>query len=436
MPRANLHTLGCRLNQAETAIMAKSLTERGFEIVAADAAADLTVVNTCTVTEQADAKCRQAVRRALRRNPSAFVAVVGCYAQMAVDTISQIEGVDLIIGNEHKLRVASYLNGLQKQSPPQIVHTDVLPLEEFVIDTVGLYDTTTRANLKLQDGCNFFCSFCIIPTARGRARSRNFEDLLREARQLADAGHQEIVLTGVNIGTYKSEGKRLLAVIQEMEKIEKLKRIRISSIEPTTISLDLVRHMANSEKLCRHLHIPLQSGADRVLKAMKRRHTAAQYGKFIEWVTKTVPDVGLGSDIMVGFPGETDEEFRDAKRFIADLPLAYFHVFTYSDRPGAKAVDLPDKVDPQTKKLRTRLMIELGLRKQTAFYERHLGRTTDVLFENQENGFWLGFADNYMRVQVKSDDDLHNQFRKAMLQKIDRDRITGELSQNPTLLAF
>jgi len=228
-----LHTLGCRLNQAETAIIAKSLTERGFEIVDPQAAADLTVINTCTVTEQADAKCRQAVRRALRKNPNAYVAVVGCYSQMAVDVISAIEGVDLVIGNEHKLKVVDYLNGLQKQSPPQIVHSGNLPLEEFVIDTVGLYDQSTRANLKLQDGCNFFCSFCIIPKARGRARSRNFEDLLREARLLAAAGHQEIVLTGVNIGTYKSEGKRLLAVIRELEKIDGLRRIRISSIEPT-----------------------------------------------------------------------------------------------------------------------------------------------------------------------------------------------------------
>ncbi|MFH2054314.1 MAG: tRNA (N(6)-L-threonylcarbamoyladenosine(37)-C(2))-methylthiotransferase MtaB [bacterium] len=427
MPKANLHTLGCRLNQAETAIIAKSLTEVGFEIVDTDATADLTVVNTCTVTEQADAKCRQAVRRALRRNPRAFVAVVGCYSQMAVEVISAIEGVDLIIGNEHKLKVGDYLNGLQKQSPPQVVHTDVLPLEEFVIDTVGLYDSSTRANLKLQDGCNFFCSFCIIPTARGRARSRNFEDLLREAHLLAEAGHQEIVLTGVNIGTYKSEGKRLLAVIQEMEKIEKLRRIRISSIEPTTINPDLVRYMANSEKLCRHLHIPLQSGDDRILKTMKRRHTAAQYGKFVEWVAQTVPDIGLGSDIMVGFPGEGDEVFSNGKRFIADLPLAYFHVFTYSDRLGAKADKLTDKVDPQTKKLRTRIMIELGLRKQTAFYERHLGRTIDILFESQENGHWLGLADNYMRVQVKSDDDLHNRFRKVKLLEVAGDRITAKL---------
>jgi threonylcarbamoyladenosine tRNA methylthiotransferase MtaB len=427
MPKASLQTLGCRLNQAETAIIAKSLTERGFEIVEPSATADLTVINTCTVTEQADAKCRQAVRRALRRNPNAYVAVVGCYSQMAVGVISEIEGVDLVVGNEHKLRVVDYLNGLQKQSPPQIVHSDKLPLEEFVIDTVGLYDQSTRANLKLQDGCNFFCSFCIIPTARGRSRSRKLANLLDEARQLAAAGHQEIVLTGVNIGTYKSEGKRLLAVIREMEKIKELRRIRISSIEPTTIHPDLVRYMADSEKLCRHLHIPLQSGDDTILKAMKRRHTTAQFGKFIEWIARTVPDVGLGADIMVGFPGEGDEEFKSSKRFIADLPLAYFHVFSYSDRVGAKAEQLPDKVDPQTKKLRTRVMIEMGQRKQHAFYERHLGRTIEVLFENQENGYWLGFADNYIRVQAKSDDDLHNQLCLVRLREIDRDRISGEL---------
>lgn len=427
MPKAALHTLGCRLNQAETAIIAKSLVERGYEIVDSGIAADLTVVNTCTVTEQADAKCRQAVRQALRRNPEGFVAVVGCYAQMAIDVIREIEGVDLIVGNEHKLRVADYLNGLRKNSEPVIIHSPKLPREEFVIDSVGLYDHTTRANLKLQDGCNHFCSFCIIPTARGRARSRRFDDLVQEARQLAADGHKEIVLTGVNIGTYKNDGRRLLGVIGELERIEGIARIRISSIEPTTISQELVRYMADSEKLCRHLHIPLQSGDDTILKGMRRRHTAAQYAKFIEWIDRTVPDIGLGTDIMIGFPGENEERFKNSKKLVADLPISYFHVFTYSDRKGTKSYDFPDKVSPQIKKLRTRIMIELGHRKQHAFYERHLGRTVKVLLESQENGNRLGFTDNYMRVQIADERDLSNSILPVLLHQIDDDRIHGEL---------
>jgi threonylcarbamoyladenosine tRNA methylthiotransferase MtaB len=427
LPKASLQTLGCRLNQAETAIIAKKLVDRGFEIVDSRAAADLTVINTCTVTEQADAKCRQAVRQALRRNPHAFVAVVGCYAQMAINTISEIEGVDLIVGNEHKLEVDRYLNGLVKNSSPEIVYSPKLPRDEFVIDSVGLYDRATRANLKLQDGCNHFCSFCIIPTARGRARSRNFDDLISEACRLGEAGHQEIVLTGVNIGTYKNKGHRLLDVIQELESIDTIRRIRISSIEPTTISPQLVSHMSESEKLCRHLHIPLQSGDDTILKAMRRRHTGAQFAKFVEWVAKTVPGIGLGTDLMVGFPGEGEENFKNTKKLMADLPISYYHVFAYSDRKGTRSYDLPDKVDYQVKKLRTRIMIEQGQRKQYAFYHTHLGQTVQVLFENRQKGHWVGFTDNYMKVQVESDDDLRNRVIPVQLDAIEGDRIVGRV---------
>lgn len=425
MPKAVLHTLGCRLNQAETAIIAKRLVEQGFEIVDSRASADLAVINTCTVTEQADAKCRQAVRQTLRRNPEAFVAVVGCYAQMAIEAISAIEGVDLIVGNEHKLEVASFLDGMVKQEQPRIIHSPKLPRTEFSINGVGLYDHTTRANLKLQDGCNHFCSFCIIPTARGRARSRRFDDLMSEAKQLASMGHKEIVLTGVNIGTYKNDGRRLLDVIKELEKIDGIERIRVSSIEPTTISHDLVRHMATSEKLCRHLHIPLQSGDDTILKAMRRRHTAAQFAKFIEWIAKTVPDIGLGTDIMVGFPGEGESEFKSSKTLLADLPISYYHVFTYSDRKGTRSFDLTDKVDYQIKKLRTRIMIEMGERQQYAFYERHLAREVRVLFEAKQKDHWLGFTDNYMRVQVDNTADLTNRLTTVRLLAIDGDRILG-----------
>jgi threonylcarbamoyladenosine tRNA methylthiotransferase MtaB len=427
LPSVNLQTLGCRLNQAETAIIAKRLTDLGFQIVDLNDPADLAIINTCTITEQADAKCRQAVRRALRRNPEAFVAVIGCYAQIAAETISQIQGVDLIVGNEHKLDLASLVDGLQKRESPLVIQSDMLPLEEFVIDSVGLYDFATRANVKLQDGCNYRCAYCIIPKVRGRARSRRFDDVIREAKELGAVGHKEIVLTGINIGTYKSQGKRLPALIEELERIDSIKRIRVSSIEPTTVSRDLILQMASSEKLCRHLHIPLQSGDDSVLKRMKRRYTAADFAEFLDWTLQTVPDIGLGTDVLVGFPGEGEEQFARSKKMIGDLPLAYFHVFTYSDRPHTRSDMMPDKVPPEVKKLRTRVMIEMGLRKQYAFYERHLGRTIDVLFENRENGYWLGFADNYIRVQCGSSDDLHNQFRRVKLQRIDGDRITGTL---------
>jgi threonylcarbamoyladenosine tRNA methylthiotransferase MtaB len=427
MPRASLHTLGCRLNQAETAIIAKTLSVRGYDIVEFGEPADLTVINTCTVTEQADAKCRQAVRQALRLNPHTFVAVVGCYSQIGLEVIRQIKGVDLIIGNEHKLKVVDHLNGLNKQVNPVVIHSLVLPQEEFTIESPGLYSFNTRANLKIQDGCNYYCSFCIIPTVRGLARSRIFADIIREARELVEFGHRELVITGVNLGTYKNDGKRLLQVISELEKIDGLARIRISSIEPTTIGAELVRYMASSEKLVPYLHLPLQSGDDRILKAMKRKHTIAAFSKFVEWAAKTIPDVGIGADIMVGFPGEGEDEFLRTKEALTELPIYYFHVFSYSDRPGTKSHDLRPKVDPQTKKVRARKLIDLSVRKKRAFYENHVGDTVNVLFEDEEHGYWTGHTGNYMKVQVTSSQTLHNQILPVRLTETRGDILFGVL---------
>jgi threonylcarbamoyladenosine tRNA methylthiotransferase MtaB len=427
MPRASLHTLGCRLNQAETAIIAKTLSVRGYDIVEFGQPADLTVINTCTVTEQADAKCRQAVRQALRLNSQTYVAVVGCYSQIGLEAIRQIAGVDLIIGNEHKLKVVDHLNGLNKQINPVVIHSRELPREEFTIESPGLYTFNTRANLKIQDGCNYYCSFCIIPTVRGRARSRTFADIIREARALVEFGHRELVITGVNLGTYKNDGKRLLQVISELEKIDGLARIRISSIEPTTIGAELVRYMASSEKLVPYLHLPLQSGDDRILKAMKRKHTIAAFSKFIEWAAKTIPDIGIGADIMVGFPGEGEDEFLHTKEALTELPIYYFHVFSYSDRPGTKSQDLKPKVDPQTKKARARKLLDLSTRKKRAFYENHIGDTVNVLFEDGEHGYWTGHTGNYMKVQVSGTQALHNQILPVRLTETRGDTLFGKL---------
>jgi threonylcarbamoyladenosine tRNA methylthiotransferase MtaB len=428
MPRASLHTLGCRLNQAETAIIAKTLSVRGYDIVEFGEPVDLTVINTCTVTEQADAKCRQAVRHALRLNPQTYVAVVGCYSQIGLEAIRQIKGVDLIIGNEHKLKVADHLDGLNKQISPIVIHSPELPKQEFTIESPGLYSFNTRANLKIQDGCNHFCSFCIIPTVRGRARSRTFADIIREARELVEFGHRELVITGVNLGTYKNDSKRLLQVISELEKIDGLARIRISSIEPTTVGAELVRYMAASEKLVPYLHLPLQSGDDRILKAMKRKHTIAAFCKFVEWAAKIIPDVGIGTDIMVGFPGEGEEEFLNTKEVLTELPIYYFHVFSYSDRPGTNSYELKPKVDPQTKKARARRLIDLSARKKRAFYERHVGETANVLFEDMEHGYWTGHTGNYMKVQVTSDRTLHNQILPARLTETRGETLLGILT--------
>ena len=426
--KVSFYTLGCRLNQAETAIIAKAFQQKGFEITAFGQPADVTVINTCTVTEQADSKCRQAVRKILRRNPDTFVAVVGCYAQMAVDTIRKIQGVDLIVGNEYKLHLSDHLNGLVKQQTPRVVHSPKISRGEFSIESYGLYDNATRANLKIQDGCNFVCSFCIIPTARGPARSRKFDDIIREAEILVDNGHQELVLTGVNIGTYQSDRKTVIDILERLEKIRDLKRIRISSIEPTTVADEIIQIMANSDKICKHLHIPLQSGDDRILQAMRRKYTVSEFEDFIHFVLKTVPDIGIGTDVMVGFPGEDHTAFVNTKKFLADLPVSYYHVFTYSDRPGTGSIRMNNKVEHQVKKDRTKILIEQGNRKKRAYYERFAGQTMEVLFEqkNQDN-LWSGYTSNYMRVVVAGEGDCHNQLIPVQLTKVSGEQIFGIL---------
>jgi threonylcarbamoyladenosine tRNA methylthiotransferase MtaB len=428
MKKASLHTLGCRLNQAETAIIAKSLKDSGFHIVEFGEPADLTVINTCTVTEQADAKCRQAVRKTLRNSPDTFVAVVGCYAQMAVDTIRKIKGVDLIIGNEHKIQLVNYLDGLIKKEDPLIIHSPKLSRGDFSVETVGFYDNATRANLKIQDGCNFVCSFCIIPTARGPARSRKFENILDEARQLIDMGHKELVLTGVNIGTYNNDNHSIIDIIARLININGLRRLRISSIEPTTIPNELVQMIAESDKICKHLHIPLQSGDDFILKRMRRKYTATEVANFIEFVSEMVPNIGIGTDVMVGFPGESDESFITTKKFLTDLPVSYYHVFTYSDRKGTVSYRLADKVDHHIKKWRTRVLIEQGERKKRAFYEKYIGSAYDVLFEQKiENGYWVGYTSNYMNIEVKSGKNLHNKILPVCLIESTNRALIGEL---------
>ena len=424
--KASLYTLGCRLNQAETAIIAKSLKKRGFELTDYGNPSDLTVINTCTVTEQADAKCRQAVRKILRQNPDTYVAVVGCYAQMAVDTIREIEGVDLIVGNEHKLQIAEHIDGLEKQSTPKVIHSPKISRGEFTIESYGLYDNATRANLKIQDGCNFVCSFCIIPTARGAARSRNLNDIVREANKLVELGHQELVLTGVNIGTYRNGDQDIVRLLEKLEKIKDLRRIRISSIEPTTIPDDVIRMLADSEKICRHLHIPLQSGDDRILKLMRRRHNCKEFADFIEFVDRTVPHVGIGTDVMVGFPSEDDVSFVHTKKFLADLPISYYHVFTYSDRKGTASVKMDHKVAHDVKKMRTSILIEQGERKKRAFFEQNLTRSENVLFEQKnKDGYWTGYTSNYIPVVMKSEEDLHNQILKVRLDSVEGKGMVG-----------
>ncbi len=406
--RASFYTLGCRLNQAETSLICNTFKEKGYAIVNFGAATDVCVINTCTVTEQADAKCRQLVRQVLKKSPDAFVAVVGCYSQMGAEALRRINGIDLILGTEDKMRVAEFID-VPHKLPQALVHNGRISREAFTISSVGNYENATRANLKVQDGCDFMCTFCVIPFARGRSRSRAFWDIQREALALVERGHKELVLSGVNIGTYEFEGKRLLDVIKMLESIDGLERIRISSIEPTTIPEALVNHMAESEKLCNHFHIPLQHGDDAVLKNMRRFYSINEYVDFLEYVQKRVPDVCLGTDVMVGFPGEDEQAFENTRRLLDALPFAYFHVFSFSERGGTPAVRMADKVEHKIKKLRSETLRVLSSEKKQRFFTAQLGKRMRVLMEERNaSGLYQGFTDNYVRVAVESESDLDN----------------------------
>lgn len=417
-PIASLHTIGCRLNQAETALLADGLKRHGYQLVDFGQPTDLLVLNTCSVTEDAERDCRNLVRRTLRHSPHAFVAVTGCYAQTGAEALQQMPGIDLIVGAQYKMHLPDYLPSpalLQKQPAPHLLHTKRIEREEFILPGTGDYETT-RANLKIQDGCNFMCSFCIIPFARGHERSRRLDDAVREATELAARGHRELVLTGVNIGQYHDDGRSLLELIRRLEGIEGLERIRVSSVEPTTIPDDLLDHMAASSKLCRYLHIPLQSGDDAILSAMNRRYTVSDYAGLIEKAVSRVPDLGLGTDLMVGFPGESDRQFENTRAVAADLPFSYFHVFSFSKRPGTAAQRMTDAVPPSIVRARSRMLSELSRAKRLAFYQRYTGRTVPVLFEGKDlEGRWTGLTDNYIRVAAASARDLSNTFQNVTI---------------------
>jgi threonylcarbamoyladenosine tRNA methylthiotransferase MtaB len=415
MPRASLHTIGCRLNQAETALLGDQLRSRGYELVEFGRPADLVVVNTCSVTDNAEADCRSLIRKIRRSVPDAFVAVTGCYAQTGADALQQMEGIDLIVGTQYKMDLPRYLTSLERRPAPEVLHTRTVSRDDFTIEGIGEYEGT-RANLKVQDGCNFMCSFCIIPFSRGHERSRRPDDLHREAEGLVARGHREIVVTGVNVGRYQCNGRTLEDVIGMLDAIPGLDRIRISSIEPTTISEGLLDRMAGPSKLCRYLHVPLQSGDDGILQAMNRRYTTCDYAAFVEKAVKIVPDLGLGTDLMVGFPGETDAAFANTRAMATDLPFAYFHVFSYSPRRGTAAVKLSGAAPSKTVKARSEELCNLSRAKRLNFYHRHVGQTVPVLFETRnQSDLYTGLTDNYIRVGVPAEEDLSNNLRTVRL---------------------
>jgi threonylcarbamoyladenosine tRNA methylthiotransferase MtaB len=425
-----LHTLGCKLNFSETSTIGKQFLTNGFEIVDLKEKADVYVFNSCTVTENAERECRQLVRRVLRKNPEAFVIVTGCYAQLRPEEIGNIYGVDAVLGSNEKFNLFSILNDFNKSELACIHVGSLNNVTDFGEAYSNEGDSRTRAFFKLQDGCDYQCTFCTIPLARGSSRSMDPLSAADEFKRLIDQGYKEIVLTGVNVGDYgKSYDYTFFQLLSDLTKIEGDFRIRISSIEPNLLSNDIINLITEEKKLCNHLHIPLQSGSPQILKAMKRRYSVKDYEKVIIRANENIENLGIGVDVIVGFPGETEKHFIETHNFLRDLPISYLHVFTYSERPNTKAINLPGKVEITERKRRNRLLTILSEKKKHQFYGQMLGKDLDVLFEDElVDNKMKGFTSNYVRVINEYDQSFINKLTSVNLTEITAEGIcTGNI---------
>ena len=402
-PSVALYTLGCKLNFAESSTIAQQLQKNGFERKQFHEGADLYVINTCSVTDHADRKCKKVVREALKANSDAYIVIVGCYAQLKPTEISEIPGVDMVLGAAEKFDLIHHLTQLKKESKTRIHNQPIKSVNEFV---PGFSEgDRTRMFLKVQDGCDYFCSFCTIPLARGKSRSANVVDTIEKVKEATNKGVKEVVLTGVNLGDFGINHKEsFYDLIQELDKIESIDRYRISSIEPNLLSDEIIDFVSESQKFVPHFHIPLQSGNDELLHRMRRKYKSDLYRSRIERIKKRMPDCGIGVDVIVGFPGETDDHFLDTYHFLNELPVSYLHVFPYSERPNTTARKMQGVVPVKTRGERTTQLRSLSEKKKRAFYESQLGNSRPVLFESEvRNGMMQGYTDNYVRVAAEYD---------------------------------
>ena len=419
MNRVSFYTLGCKLNFAETGTLRDEFEVREFDVVPFGEPADVTVINTCTVTEEADRKCRQVIRRALRANKNAFVIVTGCYAQLQPNEIASIEGVDAVLGADEKFRLFDLLSDFTKRDETQIAVSCIDDIEHF--GPAFSARERSRAFLKIQDGCDYTCSFCTIPLARGKSRSQPIEQTVSQARTIAAKGFKEIVISGVNIGLFGQErGEPLLSLLQELDRIDGIERYRISSIEPNLLTNEIIDFVAASRRFMPHFHIPLQSGDDIVLAKMRRRYRRQVYSDRVAYIKKAMPDACIGVDVIVGFPAETQERFENTAAFINDLPVSYLHVFTYSERPQTVAVDrleeLGGPVPMQERSRRNKRLRLLSEKKRSAFYREHAGSSRPVLWENEvKDDLMFGYTDNYIRVGQPSETALVNTITSVQL---------------------
>ena len=421
------YTLGCKLNFSETSTIARNFQDEGFERVDFEEIADMYVINTCSVTENADKQFKQIVKKAMKLNDKAFVAAVGCYAQLKPEELAAVDGVDLVLGATEKFKITDYINDLSKNDMGE-VHSCEIEEADFYVGSYSIGDRT-RAFLKVQDGCDYKCTYCTIPLARGISRSDALENVLKNASEISKQGIKEIVLTGVNIGDYgkgefgnKKHEHTFLDLVKALDEVEGIERLRISSIEPNLLKNETIDFVSQSRTFVPHFHIPLQSGSNEILGKMKRRYQREVYTDRVENIRKVMPHACIGVDVIVGFPGETDEHFLDTYNFLNEMDISYLHVFTYSERDNTEAATMPDVVPMNVRNKRSKMLRGLSVKKRRAFYESQIGTNRTVLFESEnKEGYIHGFTENYVKVKTPWNPELVNTLHEINLTKIDED---------------
>ena len=422
-----LTTLGCKLNFSETSTISRQFIDAGYHIVKFDQISDIYIINTCSVTQNADKQFKNLVSKALRINSKAFIIAIGCYAQLKPEELAKLTGVDLVLGSKEKFKILDYINDLNKNDLGEI-HSCEISETDFYRSSYSIGDRT-RSFLKVQDGCDYKCTYCTIPLARGISRSDKLTNIISDAKSISQSGVKEIVLTGVNIGDYgkgefgqKKHDNTFLELINELDKVEGIARIRISSIEPNLLSNDIIHFVANSKKFVPHFHIPLQSGSNKILRLMKRRYKSELYRERVNYIKTLIPNACIGADVIVGFPGETDELFMETYRFIQSLDISYLHVFSYSEREKTVANNLPDIIPNQVRSKRSKLLRTLSVKMRRKFYSKQVGSNKNVLFESEnKKGFIYGFSENYVRVKTPWRKNLVDSIEKYHLKEISND---------------
>jgi threonylcarbamoyladenosine tRNA methylthiotransferase MtaB len=430
------YTLGCKLNFSETSTIARNFQDEGFDRVDFEEVADIYVINTCSVTDNADKQFKHIVKKAMKLNDKAFVAAVGCYAQLKPEELAAVDGVDLVLGATEKFKITDYINDLSKNDMGE-VHSCEIEEADFYVGSYSIGDRT-RAFLKVQDGCDYKCTYCTIPLARGISRSDALENVLKNASDISKQGIKEIVLTGVNIGDYgkgefgnKKHEHTFLDLVQALDKVEGIERLRISSIEPNLLKNETIEFVSNSRTFVPHFHIPLQSGSNDILKKMKRRYLREVYTERVNKIREVMPHACIGVDVIVGFPGETDENFLETYNFLNEMDISYLHVFTYSERDNTEAAELPDVVPMNVRNKRSKMLRGLSVKKRRAFYESQIGTNRTVLFESEnKEGYIYGFTENYVKVKTPWNPELVNTLHKINLSKIDEDGSVRLIFQN------